>query len=201
MRKPVNTTEEARRNPLGFLVDAMVVGSSNAIEMQEARGQRELVNSDVLPIKGAIANQRLLESWGFKFGERPTGDEIFIEVEMPAGWKKLPTDHSMWSKLVDDKGRTRAGIFYKAAFYDRSAHMSLDRRYCVANDYDRQEKEGVAVAYVKDGDTVLHMTDAVQLPKERNLEYYNEADKATAAATSWLNEHFPDWEKVEAYWD
>ena len=31
----------------------------------------------------------------------------------------------MWSSVVDELGRERAAVFYKAAFYDRRAHMTL----------------------------------------------------------------------------
>ena len=44
---------------------------------------------------------------------------------MPNGWKKQATDHSMWSELIDDKGKVRATIFYKAAFYDQRAFLNL----------------------------------------------------------------------------
>jgi hypothetical protein len=33
----------------------------------------------------------------------------------------------MWSQLVDAEGVPRVAIFYKAAFYDRKAHMSFDQ--------------------------------------------------------------------------
>jgi len=50
-------------------------------------------------------------------------------VELPIGWKKRSTGHSMWNDLVDDKGRVRATFFYKAAFYDRDAFINFERRY------------------------------------------------------------------------
>src|SRR6185436_8068032 len=45
--------------------------------------------------------------------------------------KKIATDHSMYTDLVDDKGRVRASIFYKAAFYDRKADISFKRRFSI----------------------------------------------------------------------
>ena len=50
-------------------------------------------------------------------------------VKLPAGWKKQATDHSMWSKLLDESGAVVASIFYKAAFYDRIAEMNC-APYC-----------------------------------------------------------------------
>jgi len=60
---------------------------------------------------------------GIVFGEKV--DDLFTSVTLPEGWHKEATEHAMWSKLIDDQGRERASIFYKAAFYDRSAFMSI----------------------------------------------------------------------------
>ena len=114
MKKPRNTNEETQFQPVRLLLGAMVMGSSRAIEHQEAQGQRELVNSESLPVR-MNGGKPILESLGFKFGKHD-GKDLFIECEMPTGWKKVGTDHSMWSNLLDDKGRVRANIFYKAAF-------------------------------------------------------------------------------------
>jgi hypothetical protein len=46
----------------------------------------------------------------------------------PAPWvrgKKVYSDHDMWSYIEDERGIKRVAIFYKAAFYDRSAYMHL----------------------------------------------------------------------------
>jgi hypothetical protein len=50
---------------------------------------------------------------------------MFRPATLPEGWRREGSDHAMWSHIVDDQGRKRASIFYKAAFYDRGAHMSL----------------------------------------------------------------------------
>jgi hypothetical protein len=49
------------------------------------------------------------------------GNDLFYDAKLPEGWKLEPTDHSMWSRIVDNQGQERVKIFYKAAFYDRSA--------------------------------------------------------------------------------
>ncbi len=96
-------------------------GNPNAIEAQEARGQQEFVNSTQLPTDVNTEDKKLLEDAGVVFGEPVKGDEMFCDANLPEGWKKQPTDHSMWSLLVDGDGKERAKIFYKAAFYDRHA--------------------------------------------------------------------------------
>jgi hypothetical protein len=136
-------------NPANVLLDAMrhaeKTGSPNGfIENMEAKGQQEFVKAAGarLPTSGTVeaqfphredpeTNQALLENLGFVFGDKISGDEIWVEATLPEGWEVKATDHSMWSSLVDDKGRKRGGIFYKAAFYDRSCHLTLDRRFSV----------------------------------------------------------------------
>ncbi len=167
------------------------------IEAQEARGQQSFVQSETLPTDMRDARP-VLEAAGVKFIGPVDGDPLFQKVQLPSGWKKEATDHSMWSELVDDKGRKRAAIFYKAAFYDRSAHLSLNRRYNISTDYDRLEKRKEIVIQVKDGDTVIFSTNMVPEPAERRWEV---TDAQTTIAKEWLEEHYPDFANPAAYWD
>ena len=65
------------------------------------------------------------EALGFTFGEPDAGDPMFRPATLPAGWQRKGSDHAMWSYIIDEHGRDRISIFYKAAFYDRDAFMSL----------------------------------------------------------------------------
>lgn len=98
-------------------------GNPKAIERQEAKGQQELVNSEVLPTD--CNNWPKLRELGVVMSGSVAGDDMFMSVTLPAGWTKKATDHSMWSELLSEKGEVVADIFYKAAFYDRRAHMSV----------------------------------------------------------------------------
>ncbi len=118
------------RDPLAvqaFLLESMVFGSSGRVEAQEKQGQHELVVSEVLPsdLKGGEEAWEKLRSWGFVIGDVVPNDPIFRFVQLPAGWKKKGSDHDMWSSVVDETGGERISIFYKAAFYDRSAFMRI----------------------------------------------------------------------------
>ena len=64
------------------------------------------------------------------FGDVVEGDDLFRAVTLPKGWSKAATDHAMWSGVVDGRGVERVEVFYKAAFYDRAAHMRLARPGC-----------------------------------------------------------------------
>jgi hypothetical protein len=93
------------------------------VEAMEKAGQQQLVNSALLPTKGSD-NPEFLRL-GFTFGEPLADDPMFRPATLPAGWRKAGTDHDMHSDILDQLGRKRVGVFYKAAFYDRRADMSL----------------------------------------------------------------------------
>jgi hypothetical protein len=123
----IDTTSKRMQDPaekMAFLGEAMLTGSSAPIERQERDGQHQLVNSDRLPsdIHGDRAEW---EALGFTFGEPDPNDPLFMPATLPLGWERQATDHAMGSVIVDTLGRKRVSIFYKAAFYDRRAHMSL----------------------------------------------------------------------------
>jgi hypothetical protein len=120
-----NTTDRMKdpADMLLFLAEAMSGGSSAPIVRQERDGQQQLVHSDRLPAK--MGDQSAYEALGFTFGPVDESDPLFRPATIPDGWEKRATDHSMGSVIVDPLGRERITIFYKAAFYDRSAHMTL----------------------------------------------------------------------------
>jgi hypothetical protein len=109
------------RSPIEHVVGLMG-GSESYITGMEAAGQRQLVESDRLPTDAPWSE---LEALGFVRGAEVPGDAMFTEATLPAGWKREPSDHSMWSHIVDERGIRRVSVFYKAAFYDRSAHASI----------------------------------------------------------------------------
>lgn len=99
------------------------LGVSGAIEAQEARGQRELIDSSQLPVDMSTEDRNILIKAGVEFGEVCPDDSLFCTAVLPKGWSKSPTDHSMWTNMLDEKGEIVAQIFYKAAYYDRRAFM------------------------------------------------------------------------------
>lgn len=205
-RRAVPNTRSRDESLMMLLDGAATRDPSGAIERQEARGQRDLVASDVLPTEIDPRSKAALEAAGVVFGEAVEGDPLFSYVTLPAGWKKSGTDHAMWSDLLDDQGRKRAGIFYKAASYDRAAHMSATRRLSAGLDYSEsaykaQRERNEYVGLVMDGEAVIHR---VVFADSGNVERYDDDsayNRARAAANVWLAEHYPDANDPAAYWD
>jgi hypothetical protein len=176
----------------GDFDNARVAATPGGIEAQEAAGQAMLCAAAQLPKEMHGCTREQLESIGFKFGADV--DELFVTCTLPPGWKKQASDHSMHSDLLDDKGRRRAGIFYKAAFYDRRADLSISRRFAISSYEDGADDDHRRVV-VKDGGAAVH---AVGEYKSRD---FTECDRLEKLAEAWLAERYPNWNDAFAYWD
>lgn len=174
----------------------VAAATPGGIEAQEKRGQIEQSFLETLPKDlgqrfGRDAKP-LLEKLGFRFGG--DYDDLFFKCEFPTGWRKKPTEHSMWSEIVDEKGRKRGMIFYKAAFYDRSAHAHLEARFGVSKYEDTGTKGERAVAVTDCGGTL----ETFGTYKDGE---YAKGDALAAKAVEWLKKNYPDYENPLAYWD
>lgn len=179
--------------------------ASNYIEQQEAIGQRELVMSTQLPVNGTKDKEAEWEALGVKLG--PVDDEdIFRIAELPEGWsKKADPTHFMWSYLLDDKGRARASIFYKAAFYDRKAHVRFSQRYCVQErlsiKWGGDCPEGhVCYRVVDQGEEDLVLFESLKEVPE-GVSDYEIRDLCRKECRSWLDANYPDHLNAHSYWD
>lgn len=187
------------------LLNMIVLSSPGGIEEQEKRGQRNLEVSETLPHPDA-ADRLLLEQLGFVFGE--SVDDLFVSVKMPEGWsKKAQEGTGYWTDLLDEQGRIRGSIFYKAAFYDRKADMHLNRRYkassyigCDVNGTKIEDEPGKLADYslhaIQDWDGSI-----VRTIGHRPRRDYAKADELELLAAQWLEENKPDWENPLAYWN
>ena len=193
MKKTVNTEKEPRP-------EWLMGGNPNAIEIQEAEGQKELINSLQLPRKcnsprGINASEQY-HKMGIQVFTSSKGDDLFMGVKLPDGWKKEATDHSMWNNLLDDKGRVRATFFYKAAFYDRDAFVNFSTRYNWNSKYydEKIENDNVITAVVKDNATGEILFESEKHTWRNSEEYEQQAKE-------FLKTNYPDAENINAYWD
>lgn len=185
-----DTTKAAANHPLVGLVMRL----PDAIEASEARGQEQLVASQSLPTD--VRDRKVFEALGFTFGKPFADDPLFAPATLPAGWTKRGTNHSMHSEILDDKGRVRAGVFYKAAFYDRKADMSLRGRYRVNHEYGK----GYASVYtvVLDGETEIHRTETFA---GTDREVFTASDEQRHAAVAWMDANRPNWPDPIKQWE
>jgi hypothetical protein len=189
----------------GDLENALIAGTPGGIERQEAQGQRDLVESELVPLDMGQNTREQFEALGFRFGEQV--DDLFLKAELPQGWRKVATEHAMHSKIVDGQGRERVSIFYKAAFYDRHAHMWLVPFYHVyaspvggySDDWvaDRQKQwEGT----VRGGEVVAFRTEARLLGDDVYKQIQTKHELCDICY-DWLRAHAPEYENPLAYWD
>jgi hypothetical protein len=173
----------------------LVAATPGGIEAQEKAGQLALVGSTDMPIVMKPSRESF-EKVGFKFGDEI--DTVFLKAELPKCWTRAATDHSMHSDILDDQGRERVSVFYKAAFYDRRAHAYLNPRYTVDCVFlrENQQTPSEQVAYcVKDSGKEIYRTEPI------GSTDWAADKKVRAFAEAWLQERFPNYEDPTAYWD
>lgn len=199
----------------GNLANVIAASTPGGIEHRERAGQIAQSFADTLPIEGTEGTMRpVWESIGFVFGSAV--DDLFIGVTFPAGWRKQPSEHAMWTHLIDGKGYKRGSIFYKAAFYDRCATAHLNRRFSFSNQpvggwQQATGKNERYIGVVRDCETIIFTTKPTD--PEPSFKSGNEKSRLAwskwlatrnskeAEARKWLVEHYPDYENVTAYWD
>lgn len=186
-----------------WLLLSMVGGADLAADVIERRGQTRAVYTETLPKDMRGVSRAQLEAAGFTFGEDV--DDLFVWCVLPEGWKKERTDHNMWSKLVDPNGIERGSIFYKAAFYDRDAFLSMTGRFTIkqidlnadGTESDNPFRADMVAFAVRDSlkNEITRVGDPV------GYEDWTGQDRASAETRAFLVAHRPDWENPLAYWD
>ncbi len=200
MQKVTNTTKIP--NPEELLNNGPSSLKTLYIEAQEATGQKELVDSLQLPrtcnFPRDITNTaEQYHKMGIKVFTTSKDDALFLGVKLPKGWKKEETDHSMWSNLLDDKGRVRASFFYKAAFYDRDAFVNFEFRYIIKREFVSTNPE--VKTYPKFYCVQDTATKEILFKTENTTEYHNEI--LETQCVDFLETNFPDYKNLNAYWD
>lgn len=144
-----------------------------------------------------------------KMGIEVTGeyDDMFFSVILPEGWEIKPTDHSMWNNVVDDKDRIRINFFYKGSFWDRDAFVNFNTRYGFSvQPFDNYESDASYedrklkpwTVYATDcGKNIATIT--VYTPKD-NKDYLNSDEMLRKEGIKYLDETYPEWRDINAYW-
>jgi hypothetical protein len=213
IKKPTNTALQAGSPAMNLLQNTMPGGEAR-IERQEKEGQREFVASDTLPtmIRHHTAypsdeerqeNLHMLREMGIEVGDPFKDDELFMPARLPKGWKKCSTTHPMYSHIVDDKGRLRIEVFYKAAYYDRRANATLIDRVGVRIDDETSSQIAAAYVYAKmpnEEEHIIARFEETVAPYEKG-NIWKIQDKLEERAQTWLDNHYPDHANNTTYWE
>lgn len=135
-------------------------------------------------------------------------DDLFLSVELPEGWEIRTTGHSMWNEVYDNNGRRRIQYFYKAVSYDRDAFTNFDCRYNFRIEpFDKYESDATYEERMLKPWTVV-LTDSGEVTKildtrqpNSKVSYQNIQDELRDIGQNYINEHFPNWNDINAYWD
>jgi hypothetical protein len=166
----------------------------SSIEAQEDAGQAVFVVSESLPIDGTAGYETELRKLGFVLGE--PADELFMHAKLPQGWRKAPTEHSMHSSVLDDRGRCRGAVFYKAAFYDRRACVRwLPAVQCVVEPEGECSEAYIGRVLLQEQE--VHRTERMLAARG---DAYNVRMAIYCEAELWAMEHYPDMDNPFAYW-
>ena len=169
----INLEENPMTYPLASFIAALngdrVHGSmtSDDIEASESAGQKTMIAATQIPKDG---DWDLLKSWGVVIlGD---ADELFYNAQLPEGWALRSTEHDLHTDLIDRFGRKRAGLFYKAAHYDRRAEVFVIRnRFIVGPNWSADNySRNVTQFAIKDlaRDTVIEMGSPVRYAVLKN---------------------------------
>lgn len=115
--------ETKRQLEAGVGLLTLMLNTPENIERNEKQGQHQFVSSDRLPVKFESGSKKDLEKLGVKFLQVSPGDDLFYDVRLPEGWKKVASDHHLYSFLVNEKGQKLFEIRYKHSCYDRHASI------------------------------------------------------------------------------
>lgn len=171
------------------------------------RAHIQMQSDQELPNASAETDAILLRL-GFGLGGPSPYRKGFRKAVLPEGWKIKPSDHYMYSWVIDEKGRRRAQIGYKAQ--DNWVSFHLERRFSPSFAKDDEgesedDKGATVVAVIQDSDRkeVWRGPTVPEVDKKKNPRWFEQPtalDVACKLAEEKLVQIAPDWKNVEAYW-
>lgn len=209
---------DAMRSGPGMVENLIAAMNPGGIERQEVQKQEDLVKQEQLPIKLGSPKE-IFEKLGFKFGKQI--DKMLQHGTLPDGWKKVrDPGHSMYSYVLDEKGRRRWTIFFKGAYYDYEAFgWGLDHRFVVRVEKDYKfEGKGPRPIWgeVQDNGVLFDPKAKEGKYVTPKIVYRSKEDRFTPKDWAdsdrvekmvrqemelWISAKYPKHEDPTAYWD
>jgi hypothetical protein len=153
-------------------------------------------------------------------------DKYFYYATAPEGW--TIEEEGYWCYVYDHNHLQRFSFFCKICLWEEDGFTRPNTRYGVARNWglvDLNSPRRIVHHYVQDADyrpdgskgTRLYETKKVTIKNEadnydmseearlKRCEFYNKEEAAEKAqikeCEEWLDEHFPEWKDIYAYWD
>ena len=173
-----------------------------AILLPESSGRQSFIADKTLPIEMRQPDfETALRRMGVKFLGVNNTNQILQNVEFPCGWRKERAESIYRVNLVDEKDRRRASLCYEAGKNPSASVLDVDRRYSVnigEEDYINGRYTGKVCDLLNE---IIYTTESIEF----NNKDFRSCCRARAAARilaeTWLDENFPAWQSVTAYWD
>lgn len=102
--------------------------AAQLIEEDTVRRQARNVGGRTVELLPRVEGSALAEltALGFELDLSEQGaDDLLAPMYLPEGWERRPSDHHLYSYLVDGAGANRVQVMYKGGDYDRDAWMRV----------------------------------------------------------------------------
>ena len=141
------------------------------------------------------------EQLGFVFADIP-GDEMFVNAQLPIGWKMEGEPDSIVEKIIDENGLDRAAIISN---YKDDTSMQLLSRYGIRTNYIDSKNGSTHEIYFGNEKEKIFIAGRVffadEYDDETRKELYKIEDRLEKVARKYADEHYPNWANVLAYWN
>ncbi|MEM8602204.1 MAG: hypothetical protein AAGF24_00020 [Cyanobacteria bacterium P01_H01_bin.121] len=172
----------------------------NVIESIERCGTAYILNQSVLP-KGMEWSP--FESVGFVRLNDDPGNDLFVSCQFPLGWTKRSSGFVYQIYLIDAGNIKRGYVYYKAAPYDRYATACLFSRFELQR-HRTAERTRISIFDRATGEAVHQFPEiphpGPKCPTSVFRDFRKREDETEQSASSWLDEHYPNWKDSSAYW-
>lgn len=185
-------------------VEVLLSTSDDYVEQVEATAhldQKVLVSNKRLPREiertRFVTWPELCRRWGMRVYGAPDAD--YFAVEMPTDWNIQPVaQDSLWSLVLDARGRERASVYHQANVFDHSAIFYLLRRFNIFSHYLDPTDSTVRIISGRDERRIFREFGRVEPDDPR---YFQEVPRIERQARAWFDQEYPGWREPFAYWE
>lgn len=160
-------------------------------------------NITIKMAKNMYPSKEIWEEIGFQF-TKIDYDDVLYNTTLPVGWTVQHIENSPWFKIIDNLGNNRGNMYFKATIYERVAHMNLFSKYRIFPSYENGDYSRRYIVFGNDEETLFvagQVHGIKNVTKEATSQIHKEEKELIEKAKIWANENYPNWQKVDAYWD